>query len=126
MPSPKVATPYSADYFNLLNQSPPRFEDALRTLEKIKQQAKPMRHRSKEWWDGYVNAFEGMLTALKSKDDRAFIARLSTESAERLRREFSEQSSNPLQTDFDKGFFAAWFEYLDAERRKKRETKNRK
>lgn len=92
-------------FFNHLNQR--NFTEAERQLELIKQRKNTDRKR------GYINALEGMLIALKSNDQRyAFISRIEEEKISDLKKEFSKQSKNPYFTDFDKGFFTAWADYM--------------
>lgn len=99
----------TARYVQLLNER--RVTEAEKVLEQIKEELKPT-----PWNRGYYNALEGMALALKSKDDHyLYINRIDPKDkkgVDKLQREFSRQSRSPLQDDFDKGYFAAWLEYI--------------
>jgi hypothetical protein len=86
--------------------------EAERMLEKIRSEMA----MKTTWSKGYLNALEGMLIALKSGDSKyAYLNRLDPEnhtSIEKARRRFKEEANNPLEDEFDKGFFAAWDDYL--------------
>lgn len=68
------------------------------------------------WHKGYLNALRGMLYALRSKDTRyVYIGRINLEDRNVIngaKKEFLAQSKNPLQGDFEQGFFSAWSNYL--------------
>jgi hypothetical protein len=92
-------------FFNHLNQR--NFTEAERQLERIKKRTNTDTKR------GYLNALEGMLIALKSNDQRyAFISRIEEEKISNFKKEFTKQSKDPFFTDFDKGFFTAWADYM--------------
>jgi bifunctional ADP-heptose synthase (sugar kinase/adenylyltransferase) len=65
---------------------------------------------------GYYQALNGILLAQKNNDDRyAFLSNLNLNNKKELhnqRREFLKQSQFPLHADYDKGFFAAWTDYI--------------
>lgn len=70
-----------------------------------------------EWHKGYFNALEGMLIALRSDTRYAYIKRIGEKDQQginKLRRAFTHHAEDPLQTDFDRGFFSAWSDYLRA------------
>lgn len=87
--------------------------DAEKVLETIRRGLKP-----NPMYRGYYNALEGMATGLKSKDTRyLYINRLNLKdktTLKRLQREFAKQSRSSRQDDFDRGFFMAWLEYIQA------------
>jgi len=100
----------------LVNQYLKRIADrnltkAGNNLEKIGQTM-----AKKEWSRGYHNALHGMYSALKSRNlQYVYIGQLHPDDPKKidgLRRKFLEQSKNALQKDFDKGYFAAWSDYL--------------
>ncbi|MFH0749103.1 MAG: hypothetical protein V1915_04215 [Candidatus Bathyarchaeota archaeon] len=77
-------------------------------LEKMKQKSE-----SSIWRRGYINALDGMVVASETKDDPSvFINQITLEKCEDLRRNFLQQSRNDRQSEFDKGFFSAWSDYL--------------
>ena len=88
-----------------------KLTDARGKLERLSQTM-----AENEWSRGYYNALRGMSTALKSRNSRyAYISQLDpydSKKIEGVRKEFLEQSRDPLQSDFDKGFFTAWLDYL--------------
>jgi hypothetical protein len=59
---------------------------------------------------------EGICISLRSKDDRyVYVSRINPEDKKglnKIQKEFSIQSRNPLQAEFDKGYYTAWFEYI--------------
>ena len=80
---------------------------ACKTLQRIREEA-----QSREWQKGYVNALDGMLSALESKNDRSvLINQIRSEELEKLARAFSRQTRNRMQSEFDHGFFSAWADY---------------
>ncbi len=105
-------------YLQLLVQR--NFTEAERELEKIKLGIKPL-----QWNKGYYNALEGMLIALRSNDNSyLYINRLAgSEEAkiDDLLKRFTRMSKDQLQGEFDRGYFAAWVEYLQALKSKKAE-----
>jgi hypothetical protein len=88
-----------------------KFTDARGKLERLSQTM-----IDKEWSKGYYNALQGMSIALKSRNSRyAYIRQLDPydlKKVKSVRKAFLEQSRDPLQSDFDKGFFTAWSDYL--------------
>ena len=98
------------DYFQDLSHN--NYSDALRELGQIEEYM-----AESEWHKGYFNALEGMLIALRSDTRYAYIKRIGEkdqQSINKLRRSFTQQAEDPLQTDFDRGFFSAWSDYLRA------------
>jgi len=92
-------------FFNLLIQR--SFSSAEKELRKIKQRAEPT-----QWYNGYINALEGMLTALKSDERKhAFINRIERSKINEHKKEFLSRSKKLLHTEFDRGFFTAWADY---------------
>jgi hypothetical protein len=88
------------------------YSEALRELNQIE-----IDMTASEWQKGYINALQGMLIALRSDTRYAYIKRIGEkdqQSITKLRRAFSHQAEDPLQTDFDRGFFSAWSDYLRA------------
>jgi len=88
-----------------------KLTDAGRKLERLGQTM-----TEKQWSRGYYNALQGMSLAFKSRDHRyVYISQIDSDDPKKInsvRRKFLEQSRNPLQSDFDKGFFTAWLDYL--------------
>lgn len=102
-------SPLIAHYLQYLIQRD--FADAEREFETIKKEMK-----TTPWHKGYCNALEGMLISLKSNDNRyLYVSRITLNDGKKtdeLQRLFLRMSKNPLQEDFDRGFFSAWVEYL--------------
>ncbi|MEM3162355.1 MAG: hypothetical protein QW056_05160 [Candidatus Bathyarchaeia archaeon] len=101
-----------ARFFNLIINR--QFAEAERELEAIKQKM----HKT-EWNRGYFKALYGMLLARKANgsnsDTYAFLAKLDLNDKEALkayRKEFLSHVRNKLHGDFDRGFFAAWAEFM--------------
>ena len=108
-------------YLQLLVQRD--FTEAERSLEKIKQGIKPT-----QWGKGFYNALEGMLIGLRSGDKsnlyiNRVVANGSTQIEESQKR-FTRIAKDPFQGEFDRGYFSAWVEYLQALKARKIETKS--
>ena len=99
----------TARFFQLLTQR--SIAEAERVLERIKEKAGKL----DDWTMGYMAALEGALIALKSNDDRyAFILRtdVDNKSLYRLKNEFVRHERSETHSDYDRGFFSAWAEYM--------------
>ena len=68
------------------------------------------------WEQGYLNALEGMLVAERSGDTRyVYLSRLDLKDSRKIeeaRRSFQAEARNPLEGEFDRGFFSAWSEFM--------------
>ncbi|PMB74075.1 hypothetical protein C0199_01445 [Candidatus Bathyarchaeota archaeon] len=89
-----------------------QFAEAERELERLKQKM----HKT-EWNRGYFRALYGMLLVRKSNnnDSYAFFSKLDLSDKEALqayRRKFLSHMKNRLHGDFDRGFFAAWSDFM--------------
>jgi cell division protein ZapA (FtsZ GTPase activity inhibitor) len=81
-------------------------------LEKIKERSKII----SDWDIGYMKALEGMLLALKGTNKRAFIkVKLTEDRIQKLEKKFRKKAQNTLRIieNYDRGFFAAWADYLN-------------
>ena len=105
MPISKI---FVVRFFQLLKGR--RFAEAERVLERIRQKT-----NETEWNSGYLHALDGIVLATKSTDSYAFIKNLNLEDEKSLRKnrkEFLKEYKNKVHTDFDRGFFAAWADYM--------------
>jgi hypothetical protein len=105
MPISKI---YVVRFFQLLKGR--RFAEAERVLERVKQNT-----NETEWNKGYIHALDGVLLAQKSNDSYAYIKNVNFEDEKDLkksRKEFLKEYKNKIHTDFDRGFFAAWADYM--------------
>jgi hypothetical protein len=87
-----------------------RFAEAERVLERIRQKT-----NETEWNSGYLHALDGIVLATKSNDQYTFINNVNFEDEKNLkkhRKEFLKEYKNKINTDFDRGFFAAWADYM--------------
>jgi len=87
-----------------------RFAEAERVLERIKDST-----NSTEWNSGYIYALEGALVTQKSNDSYSFLGNLDLEDEKILRKnrkEFLKEYKNKIHQDFDRGFFAAWADFM--------------
>ncbi|MCJ7613891.1 hypothetical protein MUO71_03895 [Candidatus Bathyarchaeota archaeon] len=87
-----------------------RFAEAERVLERIR-----LKTNETEWNSGYLHALDGILTAQKSNDSYAFIKNMDFENEKNLkkfRKEFLKEYKNKIHTDYDRGYFAAWADYM--------------
>lgn len=77
-------------------------------LEKIKQKSE-----SSQWRKGYINALEGMINIIETKNDQnVLINQIKAENINDIRKTFLKHCNNELHSDFDKGFFSAWVDYI--------------
>ncbi|PVX25275.1 MAG: hypothetical protein CW691_05110 [Candidatus Bathyarchaeum sp.] len=95
-------------FFQLLKGR--KFAEAERVLERIRQKT-----NETEWNSGYIHALDGVLLAQKSNDSYAFVTNMNLEDEKELkksRKEFLKEYKNKIHSDFDRGFFAAWADYM--------------
>ncbi len=87
-----------------------RFAEAERVLERMRSKT-----NETEWNSGYIHALDGILTAQKSGDSYAFIKNIDFDDEKNLkkfRKEFLKEYKNKVHADYDRGFFAAWADYM--------------
>jgi hypothetical protein len=87
-----------------------RFAEAERVIERIRTKT-----NETEWNSGYLHALDGILLAQKSNDSYSFIKNVDFEKEEELknyRKVFLKEYKNKIHTDYDRGFFAAWADYM--------------
>jgi len=105
MPISKI---FVVRFFQLLKGR--RFAEAERVLERIRQKT-----NETEWNSGYLHALDGIVLATKSNDSYAFIKNVNFEDEKDLkkhRKEFLKDYKNKINADYDRGFFAAWADYM--------------
>ena len=105
MPISKI---FVVRFFQLLKGR--RFAEAERVLERIRQKT-----NETEWNTGYLHALDGILLATKTNDTYAFIQNVNLEDEKNLRKnrkEFLKEYKNKIHTDFDRGYFAAWADFM--------------
>jgi len=105
MPISKI---FVVRFFQLLKGR--RFAEAERVLERIRQKT-----NETEWNSGYLHALDGILLAQKSNDSYSFIKNVNFEDEKELkksRKEFLKEYKNKIHTDYDRGYFAAWADYM--------------
>ena len=106
MPIPQLLV---TRFFQLLTQR--SITEAERVLEKIEEKA----NKNDERTMGYMSALEGALIAFKSNDDRyAFILKIEPDdkNVNRFKSEFLKHSRSEIHAAYDRGYFAAWSEYM--------------
>jgi len=88
-----------------------QFAEAERELERLSKDAK-----KNEFNSGFLRALDGMILAFRSNDDQyVFLPNVNLNDKRELikyRREFSKHEKNKLHSDYDRGFFKAWAEYM--------------
>jgi hypothetical protein len=105
MPISKI---FVVRFFQLLKGR--RFAEAERVLERIRKKT-----NETEWNSGYLHALDGIVLATKSNDSYAFLTNVNFEDEKELkknRKEFLKEYKNKIHTDYDRGFFAAWADYM--------------
>ncbi|MGD8543552.1 MAG: hypothetical protein PVG48_00335 [Candidatus Bathyarchaeota archaeon] len=104
--SPAVVT----RFFQLVTSR--QFAEAERELERLRES----KVKKSEFNAGFFLALSGMVLAQKSSDDPyAFLPNINFKDKKKLqsyRREFAKQQKNKLHSDFDRGFFKAWVDYM--------------
>ncbi|MFA5365489.1 MAG: hypothetical protein WC325_09960 [Candidatus Bathyarchaeia archaeon] len=87
-----------------------RFAEAERILERIKQKT-----NETEWNKGYIHALDGIVLAQKSNDTYAFLNNIDfnqEKDLKKYRKEFLKEYKNKIHSDFDRGYYAAWADYM--------------
>ncbi len=106
MPSSRV---FLTRFFQLVAER--RFAEAERMLERSRKRA-----RKNEWNKGYFQALSGILLAQRSNNDRyLFLPSINPTDEDELknyRRDFLQHTRNITHTDYDRGFFSAWNDYI--------------
>jgi hypothetical protein len=105
MPISKI---FVVRFFQLLGAR--RFAEAERVLERIRSST-----NETEWNKGYMSALDGVLLAMKTNDSYAFLSNINFEDEKELkkhRKVFLKEYKNKIHTDFDRGFYAAWSDYM--------------
>lgn len=98
------------EYFQLLLER--RFTDAQRVLEQIRQSLGRSENDR-----GYVRALEGLLLTYTSSDARYLYlnrTQMTRKLAEELRKEFRARVGSELQGSYDKGYFRAMADFMQA------------
>jgi hypothetical protein len=101
-------------FFPLLEER--RWSDAQKFLNEVE-------GAEDEWIEGYVQALNGMLIALKESHSSAqpYILQLKRYSGQELRNlkeGFAALSNKPVNTTFDKGYIQAWINYVSQQQSK--------
>jgi hypothetical protein len=105
MPISKI---FVARFFQLVEGR--RFAEAERVLERIR-----LKTNETEWNSGYLNALDGMLSTQKSGDSYSFLNNFifkDEKELKKFKKEFLKKSKNKISADYDRGFFAAWADYM--------------
>jgi hypothetical protein len=105
MPISKI---FVVRFFQLVKNR--RFAEAERVLERIR-----LKTNETEWNSGYMHALDGILLAQKSGDSYAFIKNVNFDEEielKKFRKEFLKEYKNKIHADYDRGFFAAWADYM--------------
>ena len=98
-------------FFSLIAQE--KKTTAKVVFEKIKQKSE-----ASQWSNGYINALEGMMSVSIVKNEKnILINQIKAEKSNELKEIFLRHSNNKLHNDFDRGFFAAWVEYMQVIKR---------
>ena len=109
-----VKTAYVVRFFQLVTVR--QLAEAERELQRIKEKIERT-----EWNHGYYRALQGMLISKRSNNDQnSFLATMDAGNKHALlefRREFQEKVESRLYTDYDRGFFSAWADYVSVLKR---------
>lgn len=106
-----ISPAFVTRFFQLVTSR--QFAEAERELERLRESKKK---KKKEFDAGFFLALNGMILAQKSSDDPyAFLPNVNFKDKKKLqsyRREFAKHQKNKLHSDFDRGFFKAWGDYM--------------
>jgi len=109
-----VKSAYVVRFFQLVTAR--QLAEAERELQRIKEKIERT-----EWNHGYYRALQGMLISKRNNNDQqTFFAAMDTNDKRALlnfRREFQEKVESRLYTDYDRGFFSAWADYMSVLKR---------
>ncbi|NIP67185.1 hypothetical protein GWN63_04095 [Candidatus Bathyarchaeota archaeon] len=104
-----VSRVFITRFFQLLAER--RFAEAERMLQRSRNRA-----RKNEWNKGYFQALSGLLLAQRSHNGSyLFLPNLDTTNQEELKKhqqDFLQHTRKMTHTDYDRGFFSAWNDYL--------------
>ena len=96
-------------FFQLITNR--QFAEAERELERLSKDV-----RKNEFNVGFLSALNGMILAQKSNNEGyVFFSKANLNNKQELiryRREFSGHEKNKLHSEYDRGFFKAWAEYM--------------
>ncbi|MFB0523620.1 MAG: hypothetical protein ACETV1_07680, partial [Candidatus Bathyarchaeia archaeon] len=84
-----------------------------------------------EWIEGYVQALNGMLIALKESHSSPEpyilqMKRYSGQKLQTLKEDFATLSNKPVNTTFDKGYIQAWIDYVSQQQSKAKSSDSAK
>ena len=84
-----------------------------------------------EWIEGYVQALNGMLVALKESHSSPEpyilqMKRYSGQKLQNLKKDFATLSNKPVNTTFDKGYIQAWIDYVSQQQSKAKSSDSAK
>lgn len=104
-----VKAAYVIRFFQLVTEK--QLTEAERELLRIKEKIERT-----EWNHGYYKALQGMLLARRGNSDNpTFLATLDLNDKHTLldlKKEFQEKVESRLYTDYDRGYFSAWTDYV--------------
>jgi len=104
-----VKAAYVIRFFQLVTEK--QLTEAERELLRIKEKIERT-----EWNHGYYKALQGMLVSRRTNSDNpTFLATLDPDNRRALldlKREFKEKVESRLYTDYDRGYFSAWADYV--------------
>lgn len=104
-----VKAAYVVRFFQLVTAK--QITEAERELLRIKEKMERT-----EWNHGYYKALQGMLAARRGNSENpAFFATMDLNDKRMvldLKKEFQEKMESRLYTDYDRGYFSAWTDYM--------------
>jgi hypothetical protein len=104
-----VKAAYVIRFFQLVTEK--QLTESERELQRIKEKIERT-----EWNHGYYKALQGMLLSRRGNgDNTTFLATLDPNNKRALldlKKEFQEKVESRLYTDYDRGYFSAWSDYV--------------
>jgi hypothetical protein len=87
-----------------------RFSDAERAIQELSEK----KFNESQFKKGYIQALEGILVSNRSGDEREFYNKINFDSSEikKYKNEFKNFTVNNFHSEFDKGFFSAWYDLM--------------
>jgi viroplasmin and RNaseH domain-containing protein len=109
-----VKAAYVIRFFQLVTEK--QLTEAERELLRIKEKIERT-----EWNHGYYKALQGMLVSRRTNSENpTFLTTLEPNNKRALldlKKEFQEKVESRLYTDYDRGFFSAWVDYVSVLKR---------
>ncbi len=95
-------------FFQLVTRR--QFAEAERILQRLEEKS-----IKTEWNNGYFQALYGIFSAQRTNDPYVFLSSLDFSNKDKIQNyllEFSKHTRDKLHSNYDRGFFSAWTDYM--------------